>query len=484
MRCRTCGYRLWNLVSRKCPECGTAFLPSEYRFAPSSVRFCCPHCGQDYYGTDENGHLVPKAFTCGSCGQPVSMDEMTLLPTEGVEEDRTTAEEVPWLRRDGTNIFKRWLSTVGWAMVKPQQLMRLAPVMEPENSCWTFAVLTQLIITGTFIFPVAILGLIMGGVSPPGMLWGGGACCASFVAIPIAFVILVVIWGAFVHGLLRLTGPTADVIGRTFQSLCYSSGANILTATPCLGPYFGWIWWLVSAVLAVKEGQTVSGLRAAFAVLLVPVLLIAGAAGLYIWAFVSSMSGTGPFAPYPGMQRDETAAIAESIVKFADVNDGQLPPHAIQLAADYFVLASDFVLFDTTTARDAVPVAEIYLSGFTGLSEDRRQEVATAAARALPEGTTAHRLGDFVFTYHDIDLSTADPNLWLVVWSPDPDQNPRISPYDMVSIGLADGSVIEVPASSFRQLLSEQNDLRAAAGLPKLSLPFSVTHAKPMVRAP
>ena len=62
MRCKNCDYRLWNLVSRQCPECGTEFLPHEFEFVLNSVRFCCPYCQQDYYGTGDKGHLEPIEF--------------------------------------------------------------------------------------------------------------------------------------------------------------------------------------------------------------------------------------------------------------------------------------------------------------------------------------------------------------------------------------------------------------------------------------
>jgi hypothetical protein len=61
MRCRTCEYALWNLRWRECPECGTPFRPSEFDFAPMSVRFCRPSCGQEYYGTGPRGHLSPSS---------------------------------------------------------------------------------------------------------------------------------------------------------------------------------------------------------------------------------------------------------------------------------------------------------------------------------------------------------------------------------------------------------------------------------------
>jgi hypothetical protein len=95
MRCQQCEYRLWNLTSRQCPECGTPFAPSEFDFAPNTVRFCCPHCDQDYYGTSASGHLVPDAFDCVRCHNFIRMDEMVMRPAEGVEEEDTRAECSP-----------------------------------------------------------------------------------------------------------------------------------------------------------------------------------------------------------------------------------------------------------------------------------------------------------------------------------------------------------------------------------------------------
>ncbi len=99
MRCKQCDYRLWNLRRRDCPECGSPFKPSDYEFVINSVRFCCPHCNQAYYGTGEFGHLVPIEFDCASCGTHIHMDETIVLPTENVREEQTQVDQNPWLDR-------------------------------------------------------------------------------------------------------------------------------------------------------------------------------------------------------------------------------------------------------------------------------------------------------------------------------------------------------------------------------------------------
>ena len=112
MRCKTCDYPLWTLTSRMCPECGAAFLPSDFDFVPNSVRFCCPHCDQAYYGTTERGHLSPREFECVSCGAFIRMDEMVLRPAAGVAESQTRAATNPWLNLRETGLFKGLFSTI------------------------------------------------------------------------------------------------------------------------------------------------------------------------------------------------------------------------------------------------------------------------------------------------------------------------------------------------------------------------------------
>lgn len=144
MRCKVCDYRLWNLPSRACPECGTAFRPSDYEFTPNSVQFCCPHCNQPYFGTDQKGHLVPRAFDCVQCGRHIDMDQMVLRPGEGVREEQTQQDRNPWLERRKVGWWKGWIKTVGLSLGIPTRLMRATPHGR-IGEAWLFAVVSNLI---------------------------------------------------------------------------------------------------------------------------------------------------------------------------------------------------------------------------------------------------------------------------------------------------------------------------------------------------
>jgi hypothetical protein len=183
MRCKTCGYRLWNLTERRCPECGAAFLPSQFEFAPYSVQFRCPHCRQAYFGTDAKGHLVPAEFDCVSCGRRLRMDQMLVLPAEGVPEEQTRAPKVRWLERRERGPIKSWAATVGMAMVSPMRMMRILPADSPGGEAWWFAGFTTFLILAAAFTPFAVLFGIMTLVTrSPGPGIGGG-CALGGVTI-------------------------------------------------------------------------------------------------------------------------------------------------------------------------------------------------------------------------------------------------------------------------------------------------------------
>ncbi len=114
MQCRNCEYRLWGVKGRECPECGTPFAPSQYEFVPNSIRFCCPHCNQEYYGTGPQGHLEPAEFVCVQCGQAVGMDDMVLFPATGLDEEQTRVEPLPWLNRGKIGFLRGGGGRRGW----------------------------------------------------------------------------------------------------------------------------------------------------------------------------------------------------------------------------------------------------------------------------------------------------------------------------------------------------------------------------------
>jgi hypothetical protein len=503
MRCRRCEYRLWNLRSRQCPECGAPFLPSEYEFVPSSVQFCCPHCNRAYYGTGEKGHLVPIEFDCVSCGRHIHMDEMVLLPTAGVEEEQTKVEQNPWLGRKERGRLKGWWLTVRGALFSPARLIEMTPEESSVRQAMWFAALTSLVTSA----PIVVLGasllapVVVFGLNPFGpagrmsiFVW-----LATFVGLVLLFAPLLTllgirIWGAVTQGLLRLAGRTSAGSRRTYQAICYSSGANVAGAIPCIGPYLGWVWWLASAVLMVRQAHGVSAVRAALAVLCLPVfLLVLGVGSLVAWAqpWIAASASMAAAATQPAFLQAQIAKSQEEIARstaqtmtllirsYSVLHSDRAPGHAIELLSDPNTM-SLFAVYGTGTVSDDIPVAGTTIGQFKRMPPIQRQAVVKATIAAMPKGAVAHRMGDYVFTYHGINLRQPDPNLWLVIVSPDPNSVP-LGPAQRNFVGLADERALSISHSGFGARLIEQNELRKRHHLAPLPDPNTVTYGKPAV---
>ena len=494
MRCEVCDYPLWNIRDRVCPECGSPFKPSDFEFIINAVRFCCPHCGQDYYGTGDRGHLTPSEFDCVRCGRHVQMDEMVLRPTEGVMEEQTRVDEMPWLDRGKSGRFKAWFRTVTRSMIAPGRLMRTVPEGASGWSALIFAVVTMLVVSMINAAPILLIALIpmsisgaRGSASPGRMALSGVFALGIPTAIAlIGGLILMFLWTGATHLILRLIARPAAGLGRTFQAICYASGANIISAIPCLGVYFGWIWWVVSAVLMVKEGQKVSGARASLAVLAFPATALVVGIGLYAWFvfWALSMSASGGLTSTSGVQ-----SVATALQDWAQDHDGAYPDHAIRLVQEGLISAASLLDPTGSTPMLSVPVGSTTLDNFEAMTGEEQAAVAQEAVDALPPNVVAYRLGDVVFTYPGIDGADPDPGLWILVRWPDPDHNPINPATESWVIVKADGTTSSyrfsgLAASPMAAKLEQQNLLRKRLGLPPLPHPSTVTHDAPAVAGP
>lgn len=494
MRCKSCNYPLWNLPDRVCPECGAPFKPSDFEFVPSAVRFCCRGCMQPYYGTTWRGHLDPVEFGCVRCGAHVHMDETVLVPTEGVHEDRTLQGANPWLdQRRG--FLGRFFAGIGHAMVKPTAMARGTPMDSGLGKAAGFAMLVNVAAYSLCWAPQLALSLVGGA----GMLGGtlvlvGGSVVAATVGLWV--------WGLLAHLMLKLTGATSGTLRHTFLALYYSAGANIMSGVFCAGFLFGWIWWVVSACLMLREMQRVSGVRAAAAVIL-PVLLGAGTVvGGYAYVISTTMSriaarggttwttpGVTPGAPGFGQagasEQGVADAIGPALVAAAGVDGGRLPAHPADLVARKFVPASAFVARGTGSTELTAMVGGRTLQELDLLPPGERLEAFRQAMRGdeagADAGATALRLGDVVLlSVAPLTLEgAAGAGLWIAVVCADPDRTGPGANAGGIWVIDASGAAQLVASSRVAGEVGAQNEARTAAGLGAIEDPRGVRHRQP-----
>ena len=519
MNCPGCRYPLWNLSARQCPECGRPFKPSEFDFRISKVRFCCPRCDQAYYGTSELGHLVPPAFECVKCHTPVTMDEMVLRPGEGVDERQTQLESLPFEDRE-IGAFKRYWKTVGLAMVKPNQLGK---ALTREGRGWAatrFLLYTQtLAIAGSVGIFLVLISLMVTGVA--GATGGGGMDLAAIaimlsVLVGVAFgalavaVLFALLWAVIAHLIMAVGGRTAGGFPRTWVTLCYSGGANVVTGVPIVGGYVGGIWWIVSACIAFRNAQQVSTARAVCAGVLPPVLMVLGFVAAYFIFIFAMIGAAGGFAGGMGPAMPQTVSIMNLPAATLDHPngiatvmadwplDGQSEPNAFIDTRTPFPAHGIAYLIDGSLQPDDVRSqdAEANGRGFVGpfpisvipaLPDDQAQTLYERLVR--DESGRPHRVGSVVFTYPGMQPGIEEnPNagpLWVavVVLPTDAVSTVFVPAYDTQTAALVTLDPLftrVIPVDDLPEAIETQNSLRAEFGLPPLPDPRSIgTDAAP-----
>lgn len=419
MHCKSCDYPLWNLTTRQCPECGESFKPGDFEFVPNAVRFCCPHCEQEYYGTTEKGHLEPEEFVCVECVRSIRMDEMILRPRADVSDAQTRPGVMPWFEREHRGRCKAFFQTIGMAMIRPQRLINGVPADSSVGHALVYAFSTTLVLfTIGALIPGVIWMLAYFGV---GGLWGVPGLGISLIWMApfwlmtfFAVLGLIVFWPMMTHLVLRFTGGCRYSIDRTIHAFAYSAGANAISAVPCFGIMFGWIWWLISAILMIKSGQKVHGGRATLAVMVLPALLFMIFGGMYaaaIWGF-SQMAG--PMGMGMGVattvQSQQTASINQALIITSWSFTTAGPQHIIEnvLNSQFNMYAVGAVLtpgnsifchpVSSTTAAD-IPLGDETFQDFLDGGSSVKLKLAAKVLEAMPEDVVAYRFGDYIFTY-------------------------------------------------------------------------------------
>lgn len=501
MHCKTCDYPLWNITSNKCPECGEAFCPSEYEFVPNSVRFCCPNCQQTYFGTNPKGHLEPADFACVNCSNQIHMDQMVLLPAEGVEENWTKPAVNPWLERKTRGLFKAWFASVIGSLGRQTTMMKALGDSVRLGEAWKFALFNLAIILS---ISVVLPGLIVVLFQYPWIYSGQlidefSFYGFTFVIYALIYVVIIILWAASAHGILRLTKSANYKFGKTLEAILYSSGVMSLAILPYVGVFcITWpatIWWIISSVIMVSVGQKAHGGRTSLAVITFPaiayILTIASYVG-FTYYMVSQMNMAFSSGMMQGMSGNSTQGLTIDILSITQNPGSKSPAHSILLIENpnstgitfsgrWITSEDQFVGSTTSTLLEDIPVGDLTLAEFQLSSATIRKAAVQDLLDSMPEDIVAHRFGDYVFTYHGANISNPNQGLWIVVYLPDPDVNVALQPNDMIEVGLANWTTYQFTADQLDAELEGQNKLRANLGLPPLPDLTTVTHSNPAV---
>jgi hypothetical protein len=285
MRCRGCGYSLWNVPGRTCPECGEPFRPSDFVFEPNAVEFCCPGCGQQYYGIDPQGLIVPREFDCVRCGARCNLETMILRAAPGTKAELAEQEFIPWERGRGGRIarFGRTaLAVLGSPGRIGEGLRRSAPGNE---SLWFgfLAVAIAVVPQSCVILLIVLIESFNTSVNSRSGNFAssslGDGLRTVWVSAAIAFGALVasMLMACVAFAILRVLGERPDW-RRVISSYAYGLAPMVLACVPICGFYLfpvAGIWCAVATVMILVAAVSAPVWKSVIAVL-GPIVLAIG----------------------------------------------------------------------------------------------------------------------------------------------------------------------------------------------------------------
>jgi hypothetical protein len=417
------------------------------------VRFCCPHCDQEYYGTAANGHLEPTAFQCVRCQRPITMDEMVPAPAQGFDETSAERPPNPWTERERIGFWRGWFRTMRSPLFAPALLARSLP---PNESLWQpiwFVLITAFMtsLLGVIVSAGMFLGIANfagpgAGPMPIGVVVGQQAIL-TVVCIFLG-VGVTIVWCLFSHLILLVLGGAREGWRTSLRALLYAIGGtnalNLAACVPCIG-IAALVWWIVSGTIMLREARRTSTARAVTAVVLPSAVTMLAVLVLLVlmigWvAAVAATPGGAITLPVPPPIARKAAA------------DGAWPRTPLDAVAAGMLGGGE--LLGMIAPGDAEARIE-------GLSRDDldlgpREPVRLAAdrlARRVP-ASGPYRIGDLVVAWPGLDPATMSG--WIMI---------AIEGNEFRVI-TATGGIGPLPLSIFDAMVGPENDRRKLFGEP------------------
>jgi hypothetical protein len=394
------------------------------------------------------------------------MDEMILLPGEGVAEESTKGDSMPWLeRREGRGRLKAWFAMFSRVFSNPASLIALVPGDRPSSESLLFglSVLVPCFLVNGSVFAVSGLTSVLVGSSLSGVTGDLLSIVVNVLMLALLVLLGVLVQACAAHLTILLTGGTTQPFRRTVECLCYASPTAFFAAFPCLGFLLAPImltWWYVSSAQMLGQVHKASMKRAATGVLIIPVglvLLFAGSMLVNAWSLKRT---PGTFRWSSSVTTSPEQKFAAALMNYRSLH-GQFPTHPLDLAAD---LKMTLPLLSPYTSLDAAKVGDTTLATMGDLMTT---EQIAALVRTLPPSPTP-AAGDVTLLCPGLATATSPSTLWVAcVRGPASTAPVPGFTFTSATLVLADGSLAPAPNLEGADF-TEQQLLRQSLGLAPL----------------
>ncbi len=192
---------------------------------------------------------------------------------------------IPWEQRDRIGFFPALIETIKQSLFQPSTFFSRLPPQGPVPPPPLGAVGSPLLFAILVGVPAVIMSIYWQSLLSSLGLYQGGDAAEAFFSIgttvlvaalsPVWIPISILITAAVIHLFLMLVGGAREGFLATFRVLCYASAPELFQLVPVCGGLVSTVWWLVIAVIGLKEVHRTTLGRSLAAVLL-PALVCCG----------------------------------------------------------------------------------------------------------------------------------------------------------------------------------------------------------------
>jgi len=241
----------------------------------------CPHCGKKI----EEGQVF-----CHACGGKIEQPS----PAE-LQQERPA-----WELRQEMGFFKGLMLTMKESLFSPTAFFRKMPVSGGLTDPTLYAMITAM--AGTTMLGIwQMLFQDSMPVSIPGDVKASGSGTPGGLAVLAPFFILATLylWAGMLHGILLMVRGVKYGFEASFRAAAYSYGPLVFLAVPFCGWPIAVVWSMVMAIIGLKEAQSTTGGKSAFAVLF-PIIFCCSVAALFSMLLFGTIAASfGTMTHYP-----------------------------------------------------------------------------------------------------------------------------------------------------------------------------------------
>jgi hypothetical protein len=241
------------------PKPAFTFKPESEKKAYTRGLMTCPQCGFEQPETNE-------CIKCGIIISKYTQYQEAARSYEGQVHEISSEEYTPW--ESGEGFIAAFLRTTQEVLFSPTKFFKKVAAGEGYWSPFIFAMIAGIIGCGVallwqWLFLSEMVPSQIRSVTTYSLF-----LIFAIISIPFLITFSIVVGSGVTHLCVMIVGGNRKGLQATFRAISYSHSAMLFYIVPVIGGFVGFIYFLILAILGVREGHAISTGKAVLGVLL------------------------------------------------------------------------------------------------------------------------------------------------------------------------------------------------------------------------